>query len=80
MTDAVLRTEPTSPERASRAASLAACAALLLLSLGWELSLGHPVWAAAKALPLLPALVIWAAAEYFARKRRMALPALLACT
>ncbi len=27
-------------------------------------------------LPLLPVLVIWAAAEYFARKRRMALPAL----
>lgn len=60
MTDAVPRTQATAPERASRNAALAACAALLLLSLGWELGLGHPGWALLKALPLLPALLgLW---------------------
>ncbi len=60
MTDAVLRTQATPAERGSRNAALACCTALLLLNIGWELGLGHPGWALAKALPLLPALLgLW---------------------
>lgn len=51
------RTEPTPSERFSRGAAVVSAAALLLLSLVWELGLGfHWGWALAKALPCLAAL------------------------
>lgn len=51
-----LRTEASAAERQSRALSLAACAALILLCLGWELLLTGSWFWALKVLPLLPAL------------------------
>lgn len=58
MSEASLRTEPLPLERASRAAALILCAALILLCLGWELRWqpSGAGWLALKALPLLPAL------------------------
>lgn len=50
------RTQPTPGEALSRALSLAATAALLLLCLGWELLLTGSWFWALKSLPLLPAL------------------------
>jgi uncharacterized membrane protein len=50
------RTEPFPQEVLSRTLSLAACAALLLLCLGWELGYSGSWFWALKALPLLPAL------------------------
>ncbi len=56
------RTEPSSPERLSRNLALAACGALILLCLAWELWLA-PIGRgtlAVKALPLLVALAgLW---------------------
>lgn len=50
------RTEPTPQERLTRNASLASCAALIALGLGWELLLTGSWFWALKVLPLLPAL------------------------
>jgi uncharacterized membrane protein len=51
------RTEPTPIEQTSRLAAVVAAAALLALSLAWELGLGfHWGWALVKVLPLAPAL------------------------
>jgi uncharacterized membrane protein len=56
MTDASQRTQPSPQEALSRALALAACAALILLCLAWELLLSGSWFWALKALPLLPAL------------------------
>jgi uncharacterized membrane protein len=56
MTESSLRTQPSPQEALSRALALAACAALILLCLVWELLLNGSWFWALKALPLLPAL------------------------